>query len=238
MRSILLRRTGDDVSPLERRVQFSPPHLSSCVRLCGRLAVRNRRLCRTDRARRDGVRDLLQIHHSRRAAAAARVLRHLACSARPSRRRQVRRRLSQHLDGTQACADPCFHRRRFCVRRRAIDFICTERSRSGLYRRCAIRHQPRFRDVFLLRLECRDLYRRRSARTRPQPAACAVHRNGDRHRSLRSAQRGLSAYHADEGIGRPDRCRHRRRQACVRRNRRPRLSARSSPLASCPRSAP
>ena len=38
--------------------------------------------------------------HSGRAAAAARVLRHLACSTRASWRRSVRRRLSQRLDGT------------------------------------------------------------------------------------------------------------------------------------------
>ena len=103
----------------------------------------------------------------------------------------------------------------------AADFICAERRRSHLYRRRAVRHQPGFRDVFLLGLERRDLHRRRIAR----PA-----RNLPRALFAGTAivivlyvlpQCRLSDHHADEGTGRPDRRRDRRRQAHIRRSRRP-----------------
>ena len=108
------------------------------------------------------------------------------------------------------------HHRRFRIWRSAADFICAELRRPRRRHRRAVRHQPCVCDVFLFRLECGHLYRRRTARARPQFAARVVGGHRNRHRSLCRAQRGLFGHDADAGIGRPTRRRGDRRQTCVR----------------------
>ena len=64
VRGVLLRRTRRDVSALERRVQFPRPGLPPGLRVCGGLGVGDRRLRRTGRAGRDGVRRIRQVGRS------------------------------------------------------------------------------------------------------------------------------------------------------------------------------
>ena len=221
MRGFLLRRTRHDVSTVERRVQFSPPHLSSGVRLCCRLAVGDCRLRGADRARRHGVRRLFQIHRSGRAAAAARLcvtwlaaLVHLGGVRFGGAYHNVWTALKLILIVVFIVAG-------FALGDLQPISFAPSAADLTAYRRRAVRHQPRVRDVFLLGLERRDLHRRRIARPEPQRAARAVRRHRDRHRSLCRPQRRLSDHHADEGNGRPARRRYRRRQAHIRQPRRP-----------------
>ena len=172
VRRLFLQRARRDVSALERGVQFPEPRLSSGVRISGGLGVGDGRLRGAGGPGRDGLRGIWQVGISRRSAARACGWRGLAGVDRAAQRRQALLDLSTGLDDPEGRADRCLPDCGICRRHAAAGLVCAARFRRRLCHQRAVRDRPRVRDVFVLRVECRDLHHRRDARRRSR--ACRV----------------------------------------------------------------
>ena len=107
-----------------------------------------------------------QVGVSGRAAAGARDRRGLAGVARAAQRRQALRHLSTDRDHPEGRADRRLPDRGICHRHAAAGLVCAVGFRFRPHRQRAVRDRPGVRDVFVFRLERRDLHHRRDARCR------------------------------------------------------------------------
>ena len=221
VRGVFLLGTRRDVSALERRVQLSRPGLSPGLRFSGRLCLGHRRLRGAGGAGRDGVRRVRQVGLSRRAAVVAGGRRGLAGVAGATHRRPAFLDLSVDRDHPQGAADRGLPGLRIRDRHAAAGQLRAVRFRLQLYRQRAVRDQPGVRDVFVLRLECRDLHHRRGAPAGAQRAARDADGNADRAGALCRAQCRVPAHRADRQARGPARCCPDFRQLHFRRVRRP-----------------
>ena len=221
VRRVFLQRTRRDVSALERRIQFPEPRLSSGVRISGGLGVGDGRFRSAGGAGRDGVRAIRQIGASGRAAAGAGDRRGLAGVDRATQRRQALQHLSTDLDHSESRADRRVPDRGICHRHAATGLVCAVGFRLRPRHQRAVRDRPCVRDVFVFRMERRDLHHRRDAHAAAEPAARAAGGNADRACAVCRAECGVPPHHADRQTVRATRCRPHRRQPHLRRNRRP-----------------
>ena len=205
VRGVLLWRAHLHVSPLQRRVQSFAPDVPSGRRFpCG-LAVGHGRLRSSGCTRSHGFRPVREGDPSGCSAARARTVRHLDSVAGGTTRHPPEQRIPDGLDRSEGRRDPRVPGRRGGSRNTAADLVhplphgCVPRDQR------TFRDQPRLRDVFVFRLECRDLYRRRNARSAAELAAFPSGRDVDRHRPVRRAQCPLSLHHADRSARRTNR---------------------------------
>ena len=222
VRRVFLQRTRRDVSPLERRIQFPDPRLSSGVRISGGLGIGDGRVSprrwRWPRWR-SGEYGKSVLPDAPPLALAIGVV-WLVSLVQLS---GVRHSSTFQLVSTdlESRADRRVPDRRICHRHAAAGLVRALGFRLRPHHQRAVRDRPGVRDVFVLGVERCDLHHRRDAHAAAKPAARAAGGNADRPGAVCRPQCGVSPHHADRQIGRAARCRPHLRQLHLRRVRRP-----------------
>ena len=177
-----------------RRISFSLADLSSRARIHGRNRFRHGRFRRAHRARRHGVWKIFSRRLRRRLARFLSfaivwivALVHLS-------NLRVGSAFQNLWTLVKVAFDRRAHRRRLSGRSKTADHVPAATRRYDVDLRRALRRRARFRDVFLLGLECGHLHHRRNQATGKKRSARALLRHACRHRHLHRAQRRLFSW--------------------------------------------